>query len=73
MNPKSYAYGIERAEDGAYGACLPDLPCGTTTAPTPEQFERQLPEAVELYLSDYRDRGQPPPRPQSRVGTVSAA
>jgi predicted RNase H-like HicB family nuclease len=71
--PKSYAYVIERADDGGYWAYLPDLPGCTTTASSPEQVEQQLPEAVALYLSYYHERGLPPPPPQSRVGTLTAA
>ena len=70
---KSYAYVIERAEDGSYWAYLPDLPGCATTADSPEQVERQLREAVELYLSYFHDRGLPPPPPQARVGTLTAA
>ena len=71
--PTSYAYVIERAADGSYWAYLPDLPGCTTTGDSPEHVERQLPEAVELYLSYYTDRGLPPPPPQARVGTLRAA
>ena len=70
---KSYAYMIERAEDGNYWAYLPDLPGCTTTGESPEQVEQQLHEAVELYLSYYHDRGLPPPVAQARVGTLTAA
>lgn len=70
---KSYVYVIERAEDGSYWAYLPDLPGCATTAGSPEEVERQLHEAVDLYLSYYRERGLPPPPPQARVGTVTAA
>jgi predicted RNase H-like HicB family nuclease len=70
---KSYVYVIERAEDGSYWAYLPDLPGCATSADSPEQVEKQLPEAVELYLSYYRERGLPPPPPQARVGKLSAA
>jgi predicted RNase H-like HicB family nuclease len=74
MDPsKSYAYVIERAEDGHYWGYLPDLPGCTTTAETPEAVEAQLAEAVELYLSYYTGRGKPPPPPHARVGTLSAA
>ena len=68
-----YAYVIERADDGGYWAYLPDLPGCTTTADTVEAVEAQLPEAVGLYLSYYRDRGLPPPKPTARVGTLTAA
>ena len=71
--PKSYAYVVERAEDGSYWAYLPDLPGCVTTAESPEQVERQLPEAVQLYLSYYRERQLPAPVPQARVGTLTAA
>lgn len=70
---KTYAYVIERADDGGYWAYLPDLPGCTTAADSPELVERQLPEAVELYLSYYRDRGLPTPTAQTRVGTLTAA
>jgi len=70
---KSYVYVIERAEDGSYWAYFPDLPGCATTGESPEQVERQLQEAVGLYLSYYAERGLPPPPPQARVGTLTAA
>ena len=70
---KSYVYVIERAEDGSYWAYLPDLPGCATTADSPEKVEKQLREAVDLYLSYYTERGLPPPQPQARVGTLTAA
>jgi predicted RNase H-like HicB family nuclease len=69
----AYAYIVERAEDGAYWAYLPDLPGCTTTADTAEEIEGKLKEAVTLYLSYYRDRGLPTPPANARVGTLSAA
>lgn len=72
-NQKSYAYVVERAEDGSYWAYLPDLPGCATSADTPEDVERQLPEAVNLYLSYFHERGLPTPAPQARVGTMTAA
>lgn len=70
---KSYVYVIERADDGSYWAYLPDLPGCATSADSPEQVERQLHEAVDLYLSYYHERGLPPPAPQARVGKLTAA
>jgi predicted RNase H-like HicB family nuclease len=58
----AYVYVIEQANYGSYWAYLPDLPGCTTTAQTAEEIESKLQEAVELYLSYYRDRGQSPPR-----------
>jgi predicted RNase H-like HicB family nuclease len=69
----TYVYVIERADDGAYWAYLPDLPGCSTSADSPEQVERQLPEAVELYLSYFHENGLTPPPPQARVGSLTAA
>jgi predicted RNase H-like HicB family nuclease len=70
---KSYVYVVERAEDGSYWAYLPDLPGCATSAESVERVEQQLQEAVNLYLSYYHERGLPPPPPQARVGTLTAA
>lgn len=72
-SPNSYVYVIERAEDGHYWAYLPDLPGCVTSAESAEKVEEQLREAVELYLVYYHERGLPPPPPQARVGTLTAA
>jgi len=69
----NYAYVIERAEDGGYWAYLPDLPGCATAGDTPEEVERQLPEAVKLYLEYFDQRGLPKPVAVTRVGTLSAA
>jgi len=69
----AYVYVVEVAEDGSYWAYLPDLPGCATTADSPDEIEAKLHEAVELYLSYYRDRGLPPPTPRARVGTLTAA
>jgi predicted RNase H-like HicB family nuclease len=69
----SYAYVIERADDGAFWAYLPDLPGCTSTGESAEEVQRNLPEALSLYLSYYQERGLKPPPPQARVGTLNAA
>lgn len=73
VEAKTYAYVIERAEDGSFWAYLPDLPGCATSADSPERVESQLPEAVSLYLSYFHERGLPTPPPQARVGTLTAA
>ncbi|HEX5243354.1 MAG TPA: type II toxin-antitoxin system HicB family antitoxin [Tepidisphaeraceae bacterium] len=70
---KTYAYVIERAEDGIFWASLPDLPGCVTSGQTAEEVERQLPEAVKLYLSYFHERGQQIPTPEAKVGTLTAA
>jgi predicted RNase H-like HicB family nuclease len=69
----AYAYVIERADDGAYWAYFPDLPGCVTSGDTVEDVERQLPEAVALYLSHGRMRGQPDPTAVARVGVLASA
>ncbi len=73
MPQREYAYVIERADDGGYWGYLPDLPGCTTSGELEAEVVRQLPEAMELYLSYYRQRGLPTPEPRSRVGTLPAA
>ena len=68
-----YVYVIEQAEDGTYWAYLPDLPGCTSAADTIQDLEPRIKEAVDLYLSHYRERGEPPPKPSARVGRVVAA
>jgi predicted RNase H-like HicB family nuclease len=69
----SYAYVIERADEGSYWAYLPGLPGCTTAGESPEQVEHQLYEAVELYLSYYSERGLLPPPAHARDGTLTVA
>ena len=68
----AYAYVIERADDGAYWAYLPDLPGCVTSGETIEEVERQLPQAVALYLSHGRMRGKPDPSAVARVGVLAS-
>ena len=67
-----YIYVIERAEDGAYWAYVPDLPGCATTADQVDDIPKMIAEAVELYLSYYRDRNQPLPAAHARTGVVAA-
>ncbi len=50
-------------ESGFYVAEVPDLPGCGTYAPTKEQVEQQLPDAVALYLQELRATGQSIPKP----------
>ena len=65
-NSNTYAYVVERADDGSYWAYLPDLPGCTTSTDTLDDIEAKLREAVNLYLSYYRDRACPRPRPAQK-------
>jgi predicted RNase H-like HicB family nuclease len=67
-----YVYVVERAEDGEYWAYVPDMPGCATTAGQVEDIPKMIAEAVELYLSYYRDRQLPLPAAQARTGVVAA-
>ena len=67
-----YVVIYEQAEDGGWGAYLPDLPgvvaLGTTRAEVAERIE----EAVAAYAEDLRERGHSLPLPHHAAGTVAA-
>lgn len=73
MPLREYAFIIEQSEDGGYWGYLPDLPGCTTAGDSVTDVQRQLPDAVALYLSYYRERGLPIPEPRSIIGTLPAA
>jgi predicted RNase H-like HicB family nuclease len=67
-----YVVIYEQAEDGAWGAYIPDLPgvvaLGTTRAEAAERIQ----EALTVYADDLRERGQVLPVPQHAAGTAAA-
>jgi len=67
-----YVYIVERSEDGSYWAYVPDLQGCATTAETLEDIPRMISEAVQLYLSYFRDRNEPLPTVRTRSGVVVA-
>lgn len=66
----NYVVIYEQAEDGGWGAYLPDLPGCVTLAGTREEAETGIREAVGLHLDELRRRGEPLPEPRSSVGAV---
>jgi len=54
-----------------YSAYVPDLPGCITTGKTLEETERNIREAIELYIETLRDDGQPIPEPSTRAKPVS--
>jgi predicted RNase H-like HicB family nuclease len=65
-----YVYIVERSEDGSYWAYVPDLWGCATTAETLEDIPPMMSEAVQLYLSYFRDRNEPLPPARTRSGVV---
>ena len=62
-----YVYLIERADDGTLWAYFPDAPGCATCGDTLEELRANAKEVIDLHLSYYRDRGEPPP-PRTHVG-----
>ena len=57
-----YAVVIEKTETG-YSAYVPDLPGCVSVGSTREEMDRNIREAIELYLDELREQGSPIPTP----------
>ncbi len=68
-----YVVVIERAEDGGYGAFVPDLPGCVAAGDSREEAERLIREAINLHLESLREHGDTIPHPAATVLTVHAA
>ena len=58
----TYAVVIEKTETG-YSAYVPDLPGCVSAGRTREEMDRNIREAIELYLDELRERGGAIPTP----------
>lgn len=69
---KTYAVIYEEGESN-WGAIVPDLPGCVSMGNTLEEVQRNVKEAIELYLEVLQERGAPIPEPKHRTGDVSVA
>lgn len=67
-----YVVIFERADDGGWGAYLPDLP-GVVALGTREEVADRIQEAVEAYAQEMAAIGQRLPDPVAATGTIHAA
>jgi predicted RNase H-like HicB family nuclease len=67
-----YVVIFEQAEDGAWGAYIPDLPGVVALGTTREEVGGRISEALAAYSEDLHDRGQSLPAPHHVAGTVAA-
>ncbi len=67
-----YAVIYEQGETN-WGAIVPDLPGCVSIGRTREEAERNVKEAIELYLEVLRERGEPAPTPRHTTGIVAVA
>lgn len=67
-----YVVIYERAEDGGWGAYLPDVPGVVALGETREAVESGIREALDAYADDLRGRGLELPDPQHASDTIAA-
>jgi predicted RNase H-like HicB family nuclease len=65
-----YVVIYEQAEDGGWGAYVPDLPGVVALGATRSEVAERIEEAVSAYAEDLRDRGQSLPTPHHAAGTI---
>lgn len=67
-----YTVIIEKAPEN-YAAYVPDLPGCITTGQTVAEVERNIREAIELYLEVTIEQGEPIPPPTTLATVVEVA
>lgn len=68
-----YVVIFERAEDGGWGAYLPDLPGVVAVGPTREEVASRIKEALDAYAGEMIALGERLPEPVAATGTIHAA
>jgi predicted RNase H-like HicB family nuclease len=67
-----YVVIYEQAEDGGWGAYLPDLPGVVALGRTRDEVAERIKEALAAYTDDLEQRGETLPPPHHIAGTVAA-
>jgi predicted RNase H-like HicB family nuclease len=67
-----YVVIYEQAEDGAWGAYIPDLPGVVALGVSREEAAERIHEALEAYAEDLRERSQSLPLPRHTAEVISA-
>jgi predicted RNase H-like HicB family nuclease len=67
-----YVVIYEQAEDGGWGAYLPDLPGVVALGRSREEAAERIKEALAAYVEDLEQRGESLPAPHHAAGTVAA-
>ncbi|MDP9384164.1 MAG: type II toxin-antitoxin system HicB family antitoxin [Actinomycetota bacterium] len=65
-----YVVVYERAEDGGWGAYLPDLPGVVALGDTRQEASERIREAVALYVEELANLGQSLPEPFAATDTL---
>jgi predicted RNase H-like HicB family nuclease len=67
-----YVVIYEQAEDGGWGAYLPDLPGVVALGTTRQEAAARIEEALAAYAEDLLHRGRTLPAPHHAAGIVAA-
>ncbi len=67
-----YVVIYEQAEDGAWGAYMPDLPGVVALGATRSVAAERIREALAAYTDDLRLQGRSLPTPHHAAGTIAA-
>jgi predicted RNase H-like HicB family nuclease len=67
-----YVVIYEQAEDGAWGAFIPDLPGVVALGTTHTEVAERIQEALSAFADDLRDRGRSLPVPHHAAGVIAA-
>lgn len=67
-----YVVIFEQAENGGWGAYLPDLPGVVALGDTRAEVSERIQEALEAYADELRSLGRDLPRPLHAAGTARA-
>lgn len=68
-----YVVIYERAEDGGWGAYLPDRPGVVARGTTRDEVARGIKEALDAYAEEMGTQGLRLPKPVAATGTIQAA
>ena len=68
-----YVVVFERAEDGGWGAYVPDLPGVIALGASRQEVAARIREAVDAYAREQAALGRPLPAPIAVTGTIEAA
>lgn len=72
LSMSEYVVIYEHAEDGGWGAYIPDLPGVVALGATRAEAAKLIAEAIAAYAQDRRERGQAMPAPHHAAGVVAA-
>jgi predicted RNase H-like HicB family nuclease len=67
-----YVVIYEQADDGGWGAYMPDLPGVVALGTTRSEVAERMREALAAYVDDARQRGLKLPAPHHAAGTIAA-